>query len=270
MEAFEPPYREYMPAPALQEYIKFFWVLKMGQPLPAPERIFPDGCMEMILHLGQPLSRITGTSSYVQPKAFIVGQIKNPLFLLSQSPVHVIGVRFKPWGMAALCKQNLHAIEECEIELDSFFGNTARELEEKIHTLPLEAAIHTIEQFLLFKLKTTPQSPAIINMARVAAHIKQDTTGKTVAAWAGNCNLSQRQFNRQFKAIIGLAPKEFIKISRFNKVITHMQAGNSPSLAALAQHCGYYDQAHFIKEFKEYTRTTPGNFQQNSQLLIPA
>ncbi len=259
-------YREITPIPALQPYVKFFWTLEVSGEAKGVERVFPDGCIELIFHLKTPFSRLTDAGVIAQPKAFIVGQLTKALHLLPSAQSQILALRFTPFGLAAFTNIPVQLFSGAEVLIEDIWGHDACILTERINTLSVDRAIDVLQQFLLKKVR---HKHINVQIGKIAGDILVSAGEKSVQYWAENANLSERQFNRSFKANVGVSPKEFIKIARFNKVLSFFETETPANLGAFALQCGYYDQAHFIKDFREYTGITPGSFVQDNKTLIP-
>ena len=81
-------------------------------------------------------------------------------------------------------------------------------------------------------------------------------------------NISQRQLERKFKELIGVSPKQYFKLIRINKAIELLRQNQSLNLTDITYYCGYFDQAHFIKDFKQITSQTPSSFIAEQQKSI--
>src|SRR5262245_4958236 len=95
-------YRELQPQAALRPFIRCFWFLctDHDESTGAPQKILPDGCMEIVIHLGTPFRRIRNNGSLIQPTAFLVGQLTECFVVEDAGPARVMGVRFRPAGTA--------------------------------------------------------------------------------------------------------------------------------------------------------------------------
>ena len=262
-------YREILPLPQLQPYIKFFWVLQGEDANPKPERIFPDGCLELIFHLKTSYRRFIGNDTLLQPSAFIFGQITQAKFFLPSPQTQILAIRFRAHGLAAFTPMPVHEFTNVEVSLENLWGNAGKELEEQINSLPVSQALQTLQQFLLKRLHKNKQQTAQAAIATISNAMLQTNATHSVEYWADAANLSTRQFNRNFRNIIGISPKEYLKILRFNQAIVLYKDESTESFAMLAHQCGYYDQAHFIKDFKDYTGTTPKGYATDSKTLVP-
>ena len=263
-------YREIVPVPALQPYIKFIWLMDGldANPNAVPERIFPDGCMELIFNLKKPLARIEGNTLIQQPTSFVFGQLTKAMHILVTQHYSVIAVRFTPFGLSAFTQIPSHQLKGIEVGLENLWGAEGKELEDQVNTLATDDAINAIQRFFIARLKR--QTHSLASISNIAGLMEAQGGNQTVKHWADYANLSERQFNRIFNNVIGVSPKEYLKITRFNKVLNLFDDNNTENLSSLAHHCGYYDQAHFIKDFKEYTGTTPTGYATDSKTFLPA
>lgn len=263
-------YREIAPVSVLRPYIKFIWLLDGSEANPnaVPERIFPDGCMELIFNLKKPLARVDGTTLIQQPTSFIFGQLTKAMHILAANLYSVIAVRFTPFGLSAFTQIPSHEFKGIEVGLENLWGKEGKELEDQVNTLSTNAAVSAIQNFFIARLKK--QKHSLASISYIAGLMEGQGENQTVKHWAEYANLSERQFNRKFNNVIGVSPKEYIKIIRFNKVLHLFDDNNAENLSSLAHQCGYYDQAHFIKDFKEYTGTTPTGYAADNKTFLPA
>lgn len=263
-------YREIVPVPALQPYIKFVWLLDGldANHNAVPERIFPDGCIELIFNLKKPLARIDGTTLIQQPTSFVFGQITKAMHILATNTYSVIAVRFTSFGLSAFTQIPSHEFKGIEVGLENLWGAEGKELEDRVNTLATDDAIDAIQHFFLARLKK--QTHSLSSISSIVGLMEAQGGNQTVKHWADYANLSERQFNRIFNNVIGISPKEYLKITRFNKVLNLFNESNTEKLITIANQCGYYDQAHFIKDFKEYTGITPTGYVADSKTFLPA
>lgn len=263
-------YREIAPVPALQPYIKFVWLLDGldANTNAVPERIFPDGCIELIFNLKKPLARIDGTTLIQQPTSFVFGQITKAMHILATNTYSVIAVRFTSFGLSAFTQIPSHEFKGIEVGLENLWGAEGKELEDRVNTLATDDAIDAIQHFFLARLKK--QTHSLSSISSIVGLMEAQGGNQTVKHWADYANLSERQFNRIFNNVIGISPKEYLKITRFNKVLNLFNESNTEKLITIANQCGYYDQAHFIKDFKEYTGITPTGYVADSKTFLPA
>jgi AraC-like DNA-binding protein len=265
-------YKEYQPIAELKGYIRCIWVLE-GVPLSEEvDVVFPDGHMELIFQYGSPYKRITELSSGVQSNLTLVGQITQQLNLQATGKIGVIGIRFYPWGAFPVINIPMHLLTNAEIALKDCWGKEASDLEDKLLNSDRQQAIIILQQFLLHKLiQHFYRANCIQNAVQT---INQAQGNIRVQELAYKSNLSIRQFTRTFTETVGVAPKSYSGMVRFQSFIKQSNQHRDIHLGELALRCGYYDQSHVIREFKQYTGMSPkAYFKHEGQLaslfLIP-
>ncbi|MBL7829052.1 MAG: helix-turn-helix domain-containing protein [Saprospiraceae bacterium] len=122
--------------------------------------------------------------------------------------------------------------------------------------------IRIVEAFLAGKLRRPVIDQSMVFAVGLIAHSKGTMTVEQIAK---ACFMGRRNFLRRFEASIGINPKMFSRIVRFQQVFTAMDAQQGKAdWSKIAFETGYFDQAHFITEFKEFAGVTPSMFQQNA------
>lgn len=215
-------YREYAPCPELREYIRCYWTLDgriVGTP--EPQRIFPDGSMEVVFHFADPF-RHEGER---QSGALLAGQVWEPVLLEPSPHCDVLGIRFRPGGAAAFLPFPQQEVAGRIVPLDDVWSKAGRRMYEAVGNAVDRLAV--LEQCLL-GMGPLPAMPPL--------------------------HLSARQYRRRFEAAVGISPKLLERIQRFQRSLQVM--GKTP-LAEAALACGYYDQAHLIRDCKQFAGVTP-------------
>ena len=247
-------YQEFKPQPPLNRFVECFWTLESEVPSSHPERILPDGCVELILNFGARFSQHSGDAAALQPRNFLVGQMTGPIMISPGGPVQVLGIRFQPGGTVAFLRLPLHEITDQVVELGSLSSKFERELLRVASQSPsLVEKINAVERFMTRRVTSyDPDSRLLMLAARIV------DSGGTVSVdqLAGDAGLSSRQLERRFLREIGLGPKLLGRIIRFQQVFRAVEQGES-AWATLAVECGYYDQAHLIRDFKQFSQQTP-------------
>jgi len=252
-------YEEFRPAEPLAHHVKCIWILESDSSFStSPERILPDGCTEIVFHLGDPFQQHhqDGTTRQ-QPLAMMVGQMRNYLMIQPTGKVSVLGVRFWPAGAYPFLQIPQHEIAGRVIGLDTVLGSFARELHSKIaDAVSAAERFRLVENALLARLNQSRQPDD--RLSKAIALILQAGGCLPMEALASRIGVNSRGLDRAFNTRVGIPPKTLCRIVRFQqvfKVLEHQNAG--PNWPQIALDCGYYDQSHFIKDFKAFAGKEP-------------
>ncbi len=263
-------YETYPPQPDLSAVVKCHWVLEVPASLNAPkQRVIPDGCIEMCFILGDDVKRFTSEHEYIiQPRAMVFGQITKPYFIQPTGYVNTFAVRFYPYGFANFIHRPLHELADQETPLTELFEpSAAQALAKQINeATTTEARIAIVERFLLNQL----QAPAVVDaIVQTTINALTQTKGSaSINDILQDAPSTRRNLERKFSKQVGISPKQLGKIIRLQaalKMMLHAQANN---LAQVAYESEYYDQAHFIKDFKEFTGVNPKEYLGVDQMML--
>ncbi|WP_118975277.1 helix-turn-helix domain-containing protein [Taibaiella koreensis] len=254
-------YTTYLPSGDLAGFIKCCWTLEAEQQeQPQQQVIVPDGCMEMIFHYGDLYRQYTAAGdSFLQPRCFVFGQLTAPLTIEPSGKTGIFAVRFQPDGFMPFCTQPVQALEDKAVALDALFGKEGSLLAGSVLAAGTAAArIGLVEQFLRQHIA----DPATIDrIVRATASTILELDGSMpVGALARNLDISRRSLERRFAAAVGLSPKQLSRIIRLQAALQLLLRGQGSNLTHLAYDRDYYDQAHFIRDFKAFTGYTPKQF----------
>ncbi len=258
-------YEVHTPCPDLQDFIKCFWTLKSDDTAhPDRQRILPDGCMELIFHFGNLYRQYFEDGTHiVQPRSFIFGQISRYLEIEPTGTTGIIAARFMPDGLFAFLPIDARLLENKATDIRELFGSKGEKLEVEVMSAGSDQQrLDIIEKFLLAEL-TTPQNISTITKSCVGTII-QSCGQMEVSALAAKMKLNRRSLERQFSRVIGLSPKQLSKAVRLQATLKSLSQNKTHSLTSLAYEHGYFDQSHFIKEFKEFTGISPRVFYANN------
>lgn len=247
-------YAERKPSSPLSSFVECFWTLESEAPSPQPERILPDGCVELILNFGAPFSQHDNDHLKLQPRSFLVGQMTGPILISATGPVQLLGIRFHPGGTLPFLRLPLHEITDQVVDLGGLSGKLERELlSVTSHSPLLTDKVNAVEAFLTNQLLNTKDNSWLMMLA---ARIVDSGGLVAVDRLASDAGISSRQLERRFLREVGLGPKMLGRIIRFQQVFRAVDQSNS-AWAEVAIECGYYDQAHLIRDFNQFARQTP-------------
>jgi AraC-like DNA-binding protein len=240
-----------------------------ASPVAEKQRIVPDGCMEMIFHCGDLYEQfLDDGKTILQPRSFVFGQITRPLEIAPTGASNIIAARFHPDGFSPFASMSLPEMENKAVSLDLLFDKEGLQLEEQVLAVSTtDERIKIIEAFLLNKLK----SPEVTDrIAKQSVEMLLNLNGQlSVDELAAHLKINRRQLERKFSSTIGLSPKQLAKVIRLQATLKMLEKKQFTSLTSLAYENGYFDQAHFIKDFKEFTGMSPGQF-YNGNLKMSA
>ncbi len=258
-------YQTIEPNQDLVSLVKCYWILENPrEESPQKQTIVPDGCMEMIFHYGDLYRQyIENGNSIIQPRCFVIGQLTRPLEVEPTGETGVFSVRFLPNGFLPFATIPIKEMENKAVALEKLFGKDGLEIEEKILKASANSErIKLVEAFLLSRLT---DSQTIDRIVKATVETILSGSGQlSVEALSKQTNINRRQLERKFSLAIGLSPKQLSKTIRLQATLKMLLNKNFTSLTALANQGEYYDQAHFIKDFKEFTGLTPKEFYGNS------
>jgi AraC-like DNA-binding protein len=253
-KAFEPHFE-------LTEFIKRYWTLDgQKENTPLKNTILPDGTMKLIFHYGDTYKHHSQSgNTTLLPKYFLIGQLTQPYVI---EPVGVTGsfvVQFKPNGFLPFTTIPIKEMENTAIPLDKLFGKKGKKLGEQIlNANSTSERIQIIETFLLGELAN---KKTIDDIVKSTVETIFNRNGQfSVNEFSKNNNINRRQLARKFSSTIGLSPKQLAKTIRIQKTLRALLNEEYSNLTNLAYENEYFDQAHFIKDFKEFTGLTPKEF----------
>lgn len=242
------PYHEYAPHPALAPYVQCYWSIA-ASPFPLLNRVLPDGCLDILVSL---------TPAACDLK--IIGAMENAEVHPVSSVQTYIGVRFKPGGAFPFLRLPLHELTGIDLDLHHLWDIQC--LPEQLYeSSSPRARITQLEALLLSRCPTSIDSL----LANALHEIRTSTGAVSVKALAERFALSERQLERRFRDQTGLTPKAFTRLTRFRAAAINLQQNPLLPLDNLALNSGYYDQAHFIHDFKAFSGITPTGFTAEQQ-----
>jgi len=239
-------YRQIRPSAATAEFIECYWILEDDCPGTGDvQRIVPDGRSELILNFGCPFESQRDGRWETQPACFFAGQITGPMLIRSAGPAKMLGVRFRPAGARKVLRLPMDELAGLVVPL----GDIAPELERQLRGVRECGVVDRILQ------RAAREECSVIGEAVDAVVAAGGMTA--VRDVAGDCGLSVRQFERRFLDEVGMTAKVFCRIQRFQRVFQAMQDPRF-TWADGAARCGYYDQAHLIRDFRDFLRRSSG------------
>jgi AraC-like DNA-binding protein len=253
------------PSSELAEFVKCYWTLESEKEnTPVKNTIVPDGTMKLIFHYGDTYRHHSQNGdSIILPKCFLIGQLTQPYVV---EPLGVTGsfvVRFQPEGFLPFTTLSIKEMENTAVPLDKLFGKEGIAIGEKILNANSTAErIAVIEAFLVNQLTNRKTIDKVVK-STVETILSADGQF-SVNEFSKINQVNRRQLTRKFSTVIGLSPKQLSKTIRIQATLKSLLNQKVTSLTDLAYENDFFDQAHFIKDFKEFTGLTPKEFYGDS------
>ncbi|RNC79650.1 MAG: AraC family transcriptional regulator [Balneola sp.] len=263
-------YQTFQPHPDLVALVKFYWTLEVPyDPTNQKQKIIPDGCIEMTFNLADDIKRYVSDTEYiVHPCAMVMGQRTKSYYIEPMGNVDSFAICFYPYGFANFIDTPLKELSDVETPVSTLFGEIpAKELEQKIvRAENTQQRIEIIEAFLLKKLSEQSTVDAIVQ-STIDALVS--TKGSTSINTILQEDLSKRrQLERKFVKQIGISPKQLGRVIRLHSALNMMLNEEGESLTNIAYENEYFDQAHFIKDFREFIGVSPKEFLDNEHMTL--
>ncbi|WP_349553968.1 helix-turn-helix domain-containing protein [Pseudotenacibaculum sp. MALMAid0570] len=249
-------YEQEFPRKELKPIIQKFWIIDSVEDATIrKEKIIPDGYPEMIFHYGDPYKiNISGTWEQ-QSNQLIAGQIRNHFFLENIGVSRMFAIQFQPWAIKELFALEMSSITDQVIEMPNPIKKAMNYVNGvATSSSSFQEKVRLIEEWFL-NMKVKP-----FNSKRDAVRYIHEKKGLIQLHELENlCKTSERTLERYFKSYVGLSPKFYSRIIRFSSIFRLIQEGDI-DWQDIVYKAGYYDQSHFIKNFKEFTGEDPSRY----------
>ncbi len=263
-------YQTFEPDADLAAFVKCYWTLEVpAQQDVQRQLIIPDGCIEMTFSFGDDIKRYISEDEFIiGPREVVIGQITEPIYIEPTGYVDSFAVRFYPYGFANFVRTPINTLANTETPLVQLFGEEiAGQLAQKmIQAGETGTRIAIIEEFLLGRLSDKGTIDTIVQTTIEAMFATQGSSA--IKAVLKNDLSKRRQLERDFIQKIGMSPKQLGKVIRLQAALKRILNRQSETLTEIAYESEYYDQAHFIKDFKEFTGVTPKKFLGSEQMAL--
>jgi AraC-like DNA-binding protein len=263
-------YQEYKPHKDLESVVKFYWTLEIPAQIGTQKQlILPDGCVDICFLLGDDIKRYTSETEFIfQPRQMLLGQITKQFYVEPTGNVYSFAVRFYPYSFANFIDKPLSELANKETPLSELFGDEKTNLlsQEIIQAKSATERIDIIEKFLLERLTN---KSTIDHIIKSTIDIMLSSNGsKTLMDILKDNASKRRQLERNFAKQIGISPKQLSKAIRLQATLQMLLNQTRETLTDIAYESEYYDQAHFIKDFKEFTGLTPKEFLTDNKMTL--
>jgi AraC-like DNA-binding protein len=263
-------YQTFKPHTDLQTIVKCYWTLEVPAQQEAQRQlILPDGCVDMCFTLGNDIKRYTNDNDFIiQPRQLLLGQITEQFYIEPTGYVDTFAIRFYPYGFANFIDLPLNELSNKETPLSKLFGDEKADQlnQEIIQAKTTSERITIIEKFLIDRLNN---KATIDNIVKSTIDAMLSSKGsQPLHTILKNDSTKRRQLERNFAKQIGLSPKQLSKAIRLQATLQMLLNKTTETLTDIAYENEYYDQTHFIKDFKEFTGITPKEFLTDDKMIL--
>lgn len=257
------------PSQSLAEFVERFWYSSE-----APEhqkvRVVPSGTMELVFNLGEDELGFSDTEQPENCKTFsgavFSGTFAQPLVVHTRK--HVMGVHFKPGGAFRFLGVPASEFANSHVDVEVLWKRSTQDLREQLYEAANAATrFRVLERALVARLRNSSEEHRAV---RAALDIfGRDACEATTRDLAKHLGLSQRHFINVFSKQVGITPKQFARVQRFQRAADLTRSSLTPNWADIAAACGYFDQSHLIHDFKILSGFSPTKFvRQRSERLL--
>jgi AraC-like DNA-binding protein len=258
---------ETLPAPPpLDRVVHCFWFLR-GTSDGAVQPVVPDGRAEIVVHLGEPFAQLdTAGQARRQETMLVSGQLTGAITLAPSREVDVVGIRFRTASARTVLGLALHELTDAVASLNDVAPRLGRALAH--HLRPETTSRERVAQLarVFGDLETRPAEPSIVATARVL----EQPEPHDLRRLARSLGTSTRTLERRCLNEIGVRPGLLRRIVRFRRAFQRLERTPAGRWARLAAASGYYDQAHMIRDFKQFTGAAPSTFFGRAAALATA
>ena len=248
---------KFIPTDQLQPYIKHFVVSESE--LENEYKVLPSSGLVIGFQYRGQLATINNNKAAPLTSAGITGITDSYKTFKNSANIATILVYFTEIGFTHFASQPANELFNLSLSLDDVFDkNEISEVEEKLAFATTDKQrIKIVEQFLLSQLKDIETDKLIVEAVKL---IYQSNGTIRIKELNEKLFISQSPFEKRFRKVVGTTAKKFASIVRFNAVLDNLN--NAKSLTELCYENNFFDQAHFIKDFKQFTGDTPENFKR--------
>ncbi|SDJ00196.1 Helix-turn-helix domain-containing protein [Pedobacter sp. ok626] len=250
--------------PALQPHVKSICTMECESGADRSYiRVLPDTCVELFLnYTSTPVAII---NDELHKSSIFTFRMSRPMDIQMRKGEGVVAICFQPGMAYKFIQVPMDILSDTTTDLADVWGFMGPEIEDKMAGFSNnEMRVNLIQQYLFKALANVKDDLPIVDcLKQVQLSGGLIPVGKLVS----NTGLSQRHLSRKFHEHVGLSPKEYLRVSRFIRSLNHLKRYPALSLTEVAYKSGYYDQAHFIRDYKDYTGATPRQLLQAEHIF---
>jgi AraC-like DNA-binding protein len=256
-------FQSYRPAPPLSDFIEQFWLYDGYSCAYVHERIFPTGAFELVFNLRNDELRIYQDNESLLCSRYSGALVSGPyngFFVTDRAEgACAMGVHFRPGGAFPFLGLSAYELANTHMDLATIWGRHAKETRERLAIAPSPRhRFRLLQNALLSRLRRPLEHHPAVALALDG--LLSENSRAVVRKLARKAGVSDRRFIDVFRSEVGLNPKLFHRVQRFQRVLTKLQRLPEPEWEQLALENGYFDQSHLIRDFLAFCGLSPADY----------
>jgi AraC-like DNA-binding protein len=259
-------FRTHVPAPPLDHYVRHLFYYEGFDPVHALDRFLPDGNTEIIFDLSDLPQYIHDNDTLAEiqvcREAWVSGVRTRPITIPSGRGSRMLVVAFEKGRAHPFYRFPMSELTDRVADADLVFGSAVRVLRDQLReSASIERMFALVEAFLLMQAPDGLHADAASRCVEYAvSRLMKSPDHSSLGQLSGEIGYSQKHFIDLFKRQVGVSPKQYFRITRFQHAVLTIERGSAVHWSGLARETGFYDQAHFIHDFKTFSGFTPEEY----------
>lgn len=253
-------YKEILPCPQLARHVRYFWILEhdVSDRIARTFRVFSDGCPGLIF---QQTGDVAGKQdTCFSHNLFLYGQCTRFTEQVTTGKFRTIGVYFYPDALKSVFGIDASLLTDKDTDLTSVITKTDSNIEEQLLNAPSEAMQIKILSDLFIRKIVSNRSARTEKLQFGLQYIAREKGRLSLKEVQSELCVTERTLERMFRESVGISPKLFMRITRFQSALDLIRTGSFGSFSEVAHGSDYADQSHFIRDFKEFSGIVPQLF----------
>jgi AraC-like DNA-binding protein len=257
-------YLEHKPAPPLSSFIQALWYAKGYRVPHQRERVFPNGSIQVVMNLAHDYlldcGREAGNDEVTRMPASLIAGVHSEYMVIDTSDLEeIIGMQFWPGGFVPFFAIPADEFSNAQISLEAVWGREACDLRNRVReaTSPPEK-FRVLESTMLARAQGRLVRHCAVTFALQQFQSFPHTS--RIADVTEHVGLSSRRFAQVFREQVGVTPKFYCRIRRFQQAIRQISLGHDVNWTEIALSCGYFDQSHFVNDFRAFSGINPTTY----------
>lgn len=249
------------PCSTLCPFVDYVWALQ-DAPAHAREAVVPSGTFELVVNLKEDRFTVYDAAADDCRRfsgAMISGTYTKPFVIDTRAHASIVGVHFRPGGAHPFLGIAASELADAHVDLSALWKRSANELRERLCAASKTAErLDLLEEYLRKRLRGARPGDDVVGPA--IERLRGE--GRSIALIARELGMSHRRLIEVFTREVGLTPKRFDRIQRFQRALSATLTETERSWTELALDCGYYDHPHLLREFGAFAGSTPADLQR--------